>query len=86
MPLTTSNLFHRKAMESMKQNEQQNELDDVVQSNPHVDPTAIERSRQVVKQLADAGIEIGGYHLAPSLSSEIPLETGKPHRRSEHNL
>ncbi len=50
----------------------QNDLDEIVRANPHVDPTAIERSRRAQKQLADAGIEIGGYHLTPALGGAIP--------------
>ncbi len=57
---------------------QQNQLDEIVQANPHVDPTAIERSQQAVKQLVEAGIEIGGYHLAPALGSAIPLIANCP--------
>ena len=51
---------------------QQDDLDEIVRANPHVDPTAIERSRQVERQLADAGIEVGGYHLTPALGGPIP--------------
>ena len=50
----------------------QNDPDEIVRASPHVDPTAIERSRQVEKQLADAGIEVGGYHLTPALGGAIP--------------
>lgn len=45
----------------------QEHLDEIIKDNPKVDPTAIERSRQAVKQLADAGIKLGGYRLMPAL-------------------
>lgn len=45
----------------------QNHLDKIIKENPNVDPTAIERSHQAAKQLADAGIKLGGYRLMPAL-------------------
>ena len=94
MPRTTSDPTHTKAVEQMRHDE----LDEVARANPNVDPTAIERSRQAVKQLADAGIEIGGYHLAPALGGattaydaqnpragarqDAGAEAASPHRRS----
>ena len=42
-------------------------LDEILKENPGVDPTAIERSRKAVKQLADVGIKVGGYRLEPVL-------------------
>jgi len=59
---------------------QSDEIDETVKSNPHVDPTAIDRANQAVKQLADAGIEIGGYHLDPPLGSIIPLRSNQTSR------
>ena len=50
----------------------QNELDEIVRANPLVDPTAIDRSRRAEKQLAEAGIELGGYRLTPALGGAIP--------------
>ena len=35
--------------------------------HPNVDETAIERCNQASRQLADAGIELGGYRLEPAL-------------------
>lgn len=46
---------------------EQHELDAIIEANPRIDRTAIERSRQAVKQLADAGIKLGGYRLKPAL-------------------
>ena len=42
-------------------------LTEVIKNNPRIDRTAIDRSRQAVKQLADAGIVLGGYRLMPAL-------------------
>lgn len=42
-------------------------LDQILEHNPHVDKSTIERSEQVRKQLAEVGIELGGYHLTPGL-------------------
>jgi len=49
----------------------QNQLDEIIKINPNIDPTAIERSRQAAKQLADAGIKLGGYRLLPALGGSI---------------
>lgn len=43
------------------------DLDQIIERNPHVDKSTIERSEQVRKQLAEVGIELGGYHLTPGL-------------------
>ena len=45
----------------------QEHLEKIIEENPHIDPTAIDRSRQAMKQLADAGIKLGGYRLKPAL-------------------
>ena len=39
----------------------------VIKDNPNIDRTAIDRSRQAAKQLADVGITLGGYRLMPAL-------------------
>lgn len=49
----------------------QDNLDRIVRENPNIDPTAIERSRQAAKQLASAGIKLGGYRLMPALGGPI---------------
>lgn len=46
-------------------------LEKIVEENPHIDPTAIDRSRQALKQLADVGIKLGGYRLDPALGGGI---------------
>ena len=45
----------------------QEQLEKIIEANPHIDPTAIDRSRQAARQLADAGIKLGGYRLRPAL-------------------
>ena len=45
----------------------QDQLEKIIEDNPHIDPTAIDRSRQAARQLADAGIKLGGYRLRPAL-------------------
>lgn len=50
---------------------EQNHLDKIIKENPNVDQTAIDRSRQAAKQLADAGIKLGGYRLMPALGGLI---------------
>lgn len=46
-------------------------LEKILEDNPHIDPTAIDRSRQAAQQLADAGIKLGGYRLKPALGGAI---------------
>ena len=43
------------------------DLDQIIERNPRVDKSTIERSEQIRKQLAEVGIELGGYHLTPGL-------------------
>ena len=40
-------------------------------ATPNIDATAVDRSRQAAKQLADVGIELGGYRLEPALGGKI---------------
>ena len=56
---------------------EQDQLNKIIERNPGIDPTAIERSRQAAKQLAEVGIELGGYRLAPALGDmqSVPPET-----------
>ena len=50
---------------------EQDHLDEIFKANPNIDRTALDRSRKVAKQLADAGIKLGGYRLMPALSGVI---------------
>ena len=51
----------------------------ILKRNPNIDRTAIDRSRQAVKQLAEVGVKVGGYRLEPALG-------GKLVRNSEQSL
>ncbi len=46
-------------------------LIEVINDNPNIDRTAIDRSRQAAKQLAEVGITLGGYRLTPALGGAI---------------
>lgn len=54
----------------------QDRLEKIVEENPYIDPTAIDRSRQVIEQLADAGIKLGGYRLKPALGGATMRRSG----------
>ncbi len=41
-------------------------------TSPIIDKTVIERSNQVMRQLADAGIKVGGYSLGRKLDRDAP--------------
>lgn len=47
---------------------EQDHLDEIIKANPNIDKSAITRSRQATKKLAEAGIKLGGYRLTPALS------------------
>lgn len=47
------------------------QLAKILKENPKIDRTAIERSRQAAKQLADVGVKLGGYRLEPALGGKI---------------
>ena len=47
------------------------QLAKILKQNPKIDRTAIERSRQAAKQLADVGVEVGGYRLEPALGGKL---------------
>jgi len=59
----------------------QNHLARILQRNPSIDPTAIDRSRKAVKQLADVGIQLGGYRLEPALGGRPVGSSGQSLRR-----
>ena len=52
---------------------EQDQLNEIVEQNPGIDQTAVERSRQVEERLAAVGIKIGGYRLAPALGGTTPV-------------
>ncbi len=49
----------------------------ILKENPKIDPTAIERSRQAAKQLADVGLKLGGYRLKPALGGRLIRNSGR---------
>lgn len=53
---------------------------EIVDRNPQVDPTALERSREVVRRLAEVGVTIGDYRLQPPLGGAM-LKHSDQHRR-----
>ena len=50
----------------------------LAKSTPHVDSSAIERSIQAMRQLADVGIKVGGYSLGGKLSRDMPAPNKSP--------
>lgn len=44
---------------------------EIVKRNPNVDPTAVDRSREAVRRLAEAGFSIGDYRLQPPLGGGL---------------
>jgi hypothetical protein len=44
---------------------------EIVERNPRVDASAVERSRRLAEKLAELGIESGGYRLEPALGGRI---------------
>ena len=53
-------------------------LAEIFKEKPKIDRTAIARSRQAAKQLAEVGIALGGYRLEPALG-------GKPVRHPQQS-
>ena len=58
------------------------QLAKILKENPKIDRTAIERSRQAAKQLADVGVKLGGYRLEPALGGKILRNSEQSARRS----
>ncbi len=58
---------------------EKDDLARILKKNPGIDRTAIDRSQQAVKQLAEVGIKVGGYRLEPALG-------GKPVRSSGQSI
>ncbi len=49
----------------------------ILEKNPGIDRTAIARSQQAAKQLAEVGIELGGYRLEPALGGGLGKPSGQ---------
>ena len=43
----------------------------ILEKNPEIDRTAIDRSRQAAKKLAEVGVSVGGYRLEPALGGKL---------------
>ena len=63
------------------------ERDDLVRilkRTPNIDRTAIDRSQQAAKQLADVGVKVGGYRLEPALGGKLVRHSGQsPSRKGQ---
>lgn len=46
-------------------------IQEIVLRNPQVDPTALERSREIAQRLLEAGIASGDYGLEPALAGRV---------------
>ena len=53
----------------------------ILKRNPSIDRTAIDRSRQAAKQLAEVGVKVGGYRLEPALGGKLVRSSGQGPRR-----
>ena len=58
------------------------QLTQILKRNPGIDRTALERSRRAAKQLAEAGIAIGGYRLDPALGGNVFRNTDQSPRQT----
>ena len=56
----------------------------ILKRNPNIDRTAINRSQQAAKQLAEVGIKVGGYRLEPALGGKLVRHLGQsPSRKGQ---
>ena len=53
----------------------------ILKRNPKIDRTAIDRSQQAAKQLAEVGVKVGGYRLEPALGGKPVRGSGQSPRR-----
>ena len=49
----------------------------ILKRNPNIDRTAIDRSQQAAKQLAEVGVKVGGYRLEPALGGKFVRSSGQ---------
>ena len=56
---------------------EKDDLADILKRNPNIDRTAIDRSQQAAKQLADVGVKVGGYRLEPALGGKLVRNSGQ---------
>lgn len=50
---------------------EQEHIEEALEISRDIDKKAIERSNRAARQLADAGIELGGYRLEPALGGTL---------------
>ena len=63
----------------------EDQLRAIIEANPSIDRTAVDRSRQAAKQLADVGIRLGGYRLRPALGSATIKHSDAPTELGDHS-
>jgi hypothetical protein len=56
---------------------------EIVERNPKVDPTAVNRSRDAARRLEEAGIRIGAYSLQHPLGGALLRHLDQPTRRMQ---
>ena len=63
---------------------EKNDLARILQRNPNIDRTAIDRNQQAAKQLAEVGVKVGGYRLEPALGGKpVPSSRQSPVRKGQ---
>ena len=63
---------------------EKDDLARILKRNPNIDRTAVDRSQQVAKQLAEVGIKVGGYRLEPALGGKpVPSSGQSPVRKGQ---
>ncbi len=66
---------------------QNDDLTRLLKEDLKTDRTALKRCRQAVQQLADVGLEMGGYRLEPALGGKIVGNSNQPPgRRRQQDL
>ena len=56
---------------------EKDQLARILKRNPNIDRTAIDRSQQATKQLAEVGVKVGGYRLEPALGGKLVRSSGQ---------
>ena len=56
---------------------EKDDLARILKRNQDIDRTAIDRSRQAAKQLAEVGVKVGGYRLEPALGGKLVRSSGQ---------
>ena len=56
---------------------EKDDLARILKRNPNIDRTAIDRSQQAAKQLAEVGVKVDGYRLEPALGGKLVPSSGQ---------